>query len=157
VQQSAFGSNQPLNAVSPKILRALLHRSYDLVRHDIPRRTVQADFEMLERAVKTGPEFAKLFGITTISGPSSHAADYPYTLSEVAAKLRGEDAYWYQAQVYLDRIKREKGIDIKRSDNRYHCATKVGRSKNSIAHKYSDHLMDLIERMDRGEDYQLDL
>jgi hypothetical protein len=26
---SAFGSNQPLNAVSPKILRALLHRSYD--------------------------------------------------------------------------------------------------------------------------------
>jgi hypothetical protein len=127
---SAFGSNQPLNAVSPKILRALLHRSYDLVRHDIPRRTVQADFDMLERAVKTGPEFAKLFGITTISGPSSNSADYPYTLSEVAEKLKGDDAYWYQAQVYLDRIKREKGVDIKRSDNRYHCATKVGRKKH---------------------------
>jgi hypothetical protein len=154
---SAFGSNQPLNAVSPRILRALLHRSYDLVRHDIPRRTVQADFQMLERAVKTGPEFAKLFGITTISGPSSHSADYPYTLSDVAVKIAGEDAYWYQAQVYLDRIKREKGIDIKKSDNRYHCATKVGRSKNSIAHKYSDHLLDLIERIDKGEKYELDL
>jgi len=154
---SAFGSNQPLNAVSPKVLRALLHRSYDLVLHDIPRRTVQADFEMLERAVRTGPEFAKLFGITTISGPSSNSADYPYTLSEVAEKLKGEDAYWYQAQVFLDRIKREKGVDIKRSDNRYHCATKVGRKNTSVAHKYSDHLMDLIERMEKGEEYELDL
>ena len=154
---AAFGSNQPLNAVSPKILRALLHRSYDLVRHDIPRRTVQADFEMLERAVKTGPEFAKLFGITTISGPSSHAADYPYTLSEVAEKLKGQGAYWYRAQVYLDRIKQEKGVDIKTSDNRYHCATKVGRKKTSIAHKYSDHLVDLIERIDKGEEYELEL
>jgi hypothetical protein len=107
---SAFGSNQPLNAVSPKILRALLHRSYDLVRHDIPRRTVQADFEMLERAVKTGPEFAKLFGITTISGPSSHSADYPYTLTDVAVKLSGEDAYWYQAQIYLDKSNERRAL-----------------------------------------------
>ena len=37
---SAFGTNQPLNAVSPKVLRSLLHRSYDLVRHDIPRKTL---------------------------------------------------------------------------------------------------------------------
>jgi hypothetical protein len=122
---SAFGSNQPLNPVSPKVLRALLHRSYDLVRHDIPRRTAQADFEMLERTVRTGPKFAKLFGITTISGPSPNSADYPYTLSEVAEKVRGQGAYWYQAQVYLDRTKQEKGVDIKTSDNRYPCATKV--------------------------------
>jgi hypothetical protein len=154
---SAFGSNQPLNAVSPKILRALLHRSYDLVRHDIPRRTVQADFEMLERAVKTGPEFAKLFGITTISGPSSHSADYPYTLSEAAEKLARKGAYWNKAQVFIDRIKREKGIDIKASDNRYHCATKVGRKKTSIAHKHSDHFLDLAERIEKGEDYELEM
>lgn len=88
---SAFGANQPLNAVSPKVLRALLHRSYDLVRHDIPRRTVQADFEMLERAVRTGPEFAKLFGITTISRPSSNSADYPYILTEVAERIWGRE------------------------------------------------------------------
>jgi hypothetical protein len=154
---SAFGSHQPLNAVSPKILRALLHRSYDLVRHDIPRRTVQADFEMLERAVRTGPEFAKLFGITTISGPSSNSADYPYTLSEVAEKIAGKGAYWNKAQVYLDRIRREKGVDLKTNDNRYHCATRVGRKKTSVAHKYSDDLVDLIERMVKGEDYELDL
>jgi hypothetical protein len=154
---SAFGSHQLLNAVSPKLLRALLRRSYDLVRHDIPRRTVEADFQMLEQAVKTGPEFAKLFGITTIGRASSNSADYPYTLSDVAEKLKGERAYWSVAQVYLDRVRREKGIDIKKSDNRYHCATKLGRSKNSIAHKYSDDLLDLIERMKNGEEYELDL
>jgi hypothetical protein len=106
---AAFGSNQPLNAVSPKILRSLLHRSYDLVRHDIPRRTVQADFEMLERAVKTGPEFAKLFGITTVNKASSNAADYPYILSEVAERIWGQGAYWYKAQVYLDKDCERKG------------------------------------------------
>ena len=152
---SAFGANQPLNAVSPKVLRALLHRSYDLVRHDIPRRTVQADFEMLERAVRTGPEFAKLFGITTISRPSSNSADYPYILTEVAERIWGKGTYWSAAQIYLDTIKREKGVDIKTSDNRYHCATKTGRKKTSVVHKYSDDLQDLIERMEKGEEYEL--
>jgi hypothetical protein len=154
----AFGANQPLNAVSPKVLRALLHRSYDLVRHDIPRKTVQADFEMLERAVSNGVDFAKLFGITTISGPSLDAADFPYTLSEVAEKVTGKkDAYWAAVQPCLDRIKRERGVDIKKSDNRYHRATRVGRSPNSIAHKYTDHCVDLLLKVYSGEVYELDL
>ena len=91
--------------MSPKVLRALLHRSYDLVRHDIPRRTVQADFEMLERAVRTGPEFAKLFGITTISRPSSNSADYPYILTEVAERIWGKGTYWSAAQATADQRK----------------------------------------------------
>ena len=127
---SAFGAHQPLNAVSPKILRALLHRSYDLVRHDIPRQTVEADFDMLERAIKSDTEFAKLFGITTVSKPSSNSANYPYTLGLVAEKVTGkEGVYWYEAQKYIDRIKVEKKVDIKRSDNRYHSATKTGKKR----------------------------
>jgi hypothetical protein len=83
---------------------------------------------MLERAVKTGPEFAKLFGITTVSSPSANAANYPYTLSELSEKATGEkDAYWFKAQVYIDIIKSEKNCDIKASDNKYHCATKTGK------------------------------
>jgi hypothetical protein len=35
----ALGSQQALEGVSPKILRSLLSRSYQLVRHDIPRMT----------------------------------------------------------------------------------------------------------------------
>ena len=153
---SAFGTPQPLNAVSPKLLRALLHRSYDLVRHDIPRQTVHADFEMLERAVKTNTEFAKLFGITTVNKASSHSVDYPYTLTDLAEKVTGKkETYWWAAQVYIDRIKTEKKVDIKKSDNRYHCTTKTG--KKSLAHKYSDHLLDLILRIQKGEDYELNV
>jgi hypothetical protein len=153
----AFGAHQPINGVSPKVLRALLHRSYDLVRHDIPRQTVHANFEMLERAVASGSDFAKLFGITTISKPSSNSANYPYVLTDLAEKIKGKGEYWYEAQIYLDRIKKEKGVDIKASDNRYHCATKTGRTATAIAHKYSDDLLDLMRRMKEGEAYELDL
>ena len=69
----------------------------------------------------------------------------------------GKGTYWSAAQIYLDTIKREKGVDIKTSDNRYHCATKTGRKKTSVVHKYSDDLQDLIERMEKGEEYELDL
>jgi hypothetical protein len=71
--------------------------------------------------------------------------------------LKKSRAYWYKAQVYLDIIKRQKDVDIKTSDNKYHCTTKVGKKKTSVAHKYSDHFLDLIERIDKGEDYELDM
>lgn len=154
---SAFGSQQPLNGVSPKILRALLHRSYDLVRHDIPRKTVQADFQMLEQAVKTGPEFAKLFGISTVGKASSNAADYPYILSDVAERIAGKKAYWHVAQTCIDRIQAVKGVNIKASDNQYHCATKTGRGTKSVAHKYSNAFVALCEVIRKGGDYKLDL
>jgi hypothetical protein len=112
---------------------------------------------MLERAVRTGPEFAKLFGITTVRKASSNAADYPYILSEVAEKIWGKGSYWYKAQVYLDRIKSEKGVDIKASDNGYHSTTKTGRKTTSVAHKYSPDFVDLIQRMMKGEEYELDI
>jgi hypothetical protein len=119
---------------------------------------VQADFEMLERAVSNGADFAKLFGITTISGPSLRAADFPYTLSEVAEKVTGKkNAYWAAVQLYINRILQEQGVDIEQSDNRYRSATRVGRSKNPIAHKYSDQLVDLLLKLHRGEAYVLDL
>lgn len=154
---SAFGSHQPLNGVSPKVLRALLHRSYDLVRHDIPRKTVQADFQMLEQAVKTGPEFAKLFGISTVNKASSNAADYPYILSEVAERLAGKGTYWNIAQACIGRILADKHVNIKASDNQYHCATKTGRGSKSVAHKYSEAFATLCRAIRKGEEYELDL
>jgi hypothetical protein len=82
---------------------------------------------------------------------------HPYILTEVAVKVWGEKAYWFKAQVYLNRIKQEKGVDIKTRDNRYHCATKTGTKKTSVVHKYSPEFVDLIERMRKGEEYELDL
>ncbi|GAN77755.1 hypothetical protein Asru_0445_01 [Acidisphaera rubrifaciens HS-AP3] len=127
------------------------------MRHDIPRQTVHANFEMLERAVSSGSDFAKLFGITTISKPSSNTANYPYVLTDLAEKIEGEGSYWHKAQFYLDRVKKEKGVDIKASDNRYHSATKTGQAATAVAHKYSDDLLDLMRKMKKGEAYELEL
>ena len=112
---------------------------------------------MLEHAVKTGPEFAKLFGITTVSKASLNAAEYPYVLSDVAELIGGEKAHWNVAQKYISRILSEKGIDIKKSDNKYHYATKTGRSQKSITHKYSSDFVDLCKSIQMNQDYELDL
>ncbi|MGA2538693.1 MAG: hypothetical protein ABSF53_21985, partial [Terracidiphilus sp.] len=116
-----------------------------------------ADFEMLERAVNTdGDSFAKLFGITTISRPTSNSADFPYTLSLLAEKVTGvENANWGKVQPFLDRLTREQGVNIKKSDNRYHSATKTG--KRSVSHKYSDDLLELIRKMRAGQEYKFQL
>lgn len=152
---SAFAAQTPLNSVSPKVLRALLSRSYHLVRHDIPRKKVQADFKMLEHAVESDEAFSTLFGITTMSSPTALTAQYPYTLTDLAEKIHGKGAYWAKAQYYLDKIKTDKGVDLKTNDNKYHCATKTG--KKSLVHKYSDHLLDIARRIKKGEDYTLEL
>ena len=153
---SAFGAHQPLNAVSPKVLRALLRRSYDLVRHDIPRKMVEADFEMLERAVKTESSFAKLFRITTISNASSNTTQYPYTLTFLAEKVTGKKGTnWTIAQKYLDRILADKKIDLKKSDNRYHWRRGRATSRSRISIRTD--LLDLIKRIKNGEGYELEL
>ena len=148
----AFGGTQPLNPVSPKVLRSLLHRSYELVRHDIPRKAIQADFAMLERSIETEDSFAKIFGIATISASSSITAEFPYTLSLLAEKVTGtKDAHWGKVQPYLDRLTKEQQINIKQSDNRYHSAIRIG--KKSVVHKYSDAFLDLLLLLKAGKEY----
>jgi hypothetical protein len=152
---AAFAANQPLNAVSPKILRALLSRSYDLVRYDIPRKTVEADFQMLEGAVQSDESFAKLFGITTIHSGTGTNAGHPYLLTDIAVRVTGnEKAYWSIAQGYVEQVSSELKVNIKASDNRYHSKVKTGR--NSFAHKYSNELLEIVIRMSKGEPYKIE-
>ena len=101
---------------------------------------------MLEHAVADQDSFAKLFGIATVSDPSTVAANYPYTLSAVAKKMGYN--YWYKAQVLIDQVKQEKNFDMKTSDNQYHIATKYGKS---ILHKYSEDAVVLLKKVRKGE------
>lgn len=146
----AFSSPEALGGISPKILRALLARSYELVRRDIPRRKIDADFKMLENAVGSSESFAQLFGITTISDPSIISAKYPYTLTAVGAKLgyRG----WSAADKLIARIKDETGFNIKASDNRYHVKNKY--SMNEYR-KYSDEAVNLLTLVRDGKPYEV--
>lgn len=152
---AAFAANQPLNAVSPKVLRALLRRSYDLVRYDIPRKTVEADFAMLEGAVQSDESLAKLFGITTIHAGTGTNAEHPYLLTDIAVRITGsEKTHWSIAQRYIERVSKELGSNIKASDNRYHSKVKTG--KNSFAQKYSSELLEIVIRMAKGDSYKLE-
>ena len=150
----AFTSTQPLNAISPKLLRAIASRSYEVVRNDIPRKTLQVDFSFLEGAVQSDASFAKLFGLTTVNENASSNATHPYTLTDVAVRLLGkEDAKWHTAAPYVDRVSKEAGTNIRVSDNRYYISLRTG--KKSLVHKYSHDFLDLASKMRSGEVYEI--
>jgi hypothetical protein len=148
---SAFGNHNVLHGVSTKVLRALLARSHELVRCDIPKKTQEVDYQTLEHAVENVDSFAKLLGITTVSDPSVISAQYPHTLTDVTSKLGGTG--WHLGNVLISKIAGETGVDIKISDNKYHCAIKYG--KKTIVHKYSDKAIELLRKAYKGEAYEV--
>ena len=148
----AFAANPALNNVNPKTLRALLARSYHLVRHDIPSMTVKADFQMLEEGVKSPDSFGKLFGIANISDYSAAAAQHPLTATQITKMLGGNGSYL--AVKALKIIKEEKQVDVKASDNRYHRAEKVNKS---TFHKYSKDIVPILKAALEAQPYEIDL
>ena len=148
----ALTSQFPLG-IGPKLLRALLQRSYELVRSDVPKKQVEANFETLERAVQNSKEFASLFGIATISDPSVFSARYTMTLTDLARKVTGrKSATWHPAQKLIDKIMTDTGIDIKSYDNDYHQAIKYN---NNVVHKYSDDAVDLLTAVLKSDNYHI--
>lgn len=149
----AFAANEAVIKVSPKLLRGLLARTYELVRHDIPSRTIEVDFSFLEHAVSSTEELAKVYGITTLNNPSALNANFPYILSEVGKLLGGNG--WHCAQKLIEQIRQDTGKDIKASDNIYHIAIKNG--KATANHKYSDAAISLLKKVSACEKYSVDL
>ncbi len=149
----AFGSSDEIQAVSPKILRALLARTYDLVRHDIPKRTIEVNYQTLEHAVSENGGLAKLYGITTLDNPSSVNAMYPFSLTLVGKELGFNS--WHQANQLIAQVEKDKGINIKESDNTYHIAIKAGQVLQT--HKYSQAAIDLLLLVLNGNDYQVQI
>ena len=149
----AFSTNDVIEAFNPKLLRALLARTYTLVRQDIPRRSVDVDYQTLEHAVSESGGLAKLYGITTLDDPSAANAKYPYSLTQVAEKL-GHPS-WHKANQLLGQLQETTGKDIKSSDNKYHIAIKAG--SKSYVRKYSNALVELLQAFSGGEPYDLQI
>ncbi|MDW6003998.1 SIR2 family protein [Vibrio mangrovi] len=148
----AFGSSDAIEAISPKILRALLARTYSLVRHDIPKRTIEVNYQTLEHAVSEEGELAKLYGITTLDNPAAVNAMFPFTLTHVGKALGYKG--WHQANQLIVKIEQEKGINIKESDNKYHVAIMVGQVMQT--HKYSQSVIDLLTIVRDGGEYDVE-
>ncbi|KAB3536281.1 SIR2 family protein [Alkaliphilus pronyensis] len=152
VYESLINENAIEN-VNPKLLRALLSRTYKLVRTDIPKKTIEIDYDTLERALGEEADINKIYGITTLSNPSAFNISYPYTLTDVANKLGF--SYWSHANDLIKAIETEKSINIKKSDNRYHICVMTG--KTSKTHKYSQDCIDLLEKIKLNQPYELSI
>lgn len=149
----ALSSNPAIEKVNPKLLRAILARTFDLVRYDFPKKAVQVDYQILEHAVENHNELSKFYGLTTLEGPSSVNATHIYSLTKIGKML--EFNGWYQANELIKAAEEKTGYNIKSSDNKYHVAVKVG--DKSIFHKYSDLTYDLLRKVRDGEEYDVEI
>lgn len=148
----AFAANPALKHVSTKVLRSLIARSYELVRHDIPKMTIEADFKMLSSAVEDSETFAKLFGIATIHDYSSASAQFPFSATELGQALGGKT--WHLANALIKQIAEKDSVDLKATDNRYHRGERVNKTPY---HKYSYDALELLKKVRDGQEYEVDL
>jgi hypothetical protein len=150
----AFGQAGNLEKINTKLLRALMARSVELVRSNIPKKHVEIDFQQLQHAVETGETFAKLFGVTSISNPSQVNLDYKYALTGVGQQLGFKT--WHKADDLIAVLKDQSGFDMKATDNKYHIALKLGHMSAQLSHRYTDAAVDLLRKVLNGEDYAVD-
>lgn len=149
----AFGASEGVENVNPRLLRALMARTYELVRHDIPKMTMEVNYGTLEQAVSAGDTLPKLLGITSLSDPETFNAAYPYITTTISKKLGYET--WHGARKLINQVKTDKGVDLTSSDNQFHLAVRSG--ANSFIHKYSEGALDLLKKVQSGEPYEVTL
>lgn len=149
----AFGNNGALEQINVKLLRALMARAFNLVRRDTLAKEVEVNFSMLEHAVESDENFAKILGITSLDGPASVNANYPYTLQLVAEKLGFSS--WNGAHKLIEILEQMTGFDMKNSDNPYHFKLKTGKSASSFTRKYSEAAVILLGKVQSGESFKL--
>jgi hypothetical protein len=150
----AFGQAGNLEKINTKLLRALMARSVELIRTDIPKKHVEINFEQLEHAVDSGESFAKLFGVTSLADPSKVNIDYKYVLTGVAQELGF--ATWHKADELITILRDQSGFDMKASDNKYHIKMKLGHKSDNWTHKYTEAAVDLLRKVLNSEPYELD-
>lgn len=148
----ALKSQSALTSVNPKLVRALAARTMKLIRHDIPSGSVEVDYDVLERVSNNEDELPKLLGIAATSNPNQ---THPLAISQVAARLGF--THWSGANKLVKQIIEEKGVDLRSTDNSYHCQLKTGPGKNSKVRKWSLRSVDLLQRVMDGNDYEVEL
>lgn len=140
-----------LTNVNPAIVRALAARVMQLTRRDIPNGNIEVDYQTLEHAA-SGNNLPTMLGLTVANNINMQ---HPHLLSAVGKKLGY--AGWHGADKLMKQIKEETGIDIRDSDNQYHCRVKTGHGAKSFSRKFSDELVALLDKVKNKEDYQITL
>ncbi|WED26432.1 SIR2 family protein [Vibrio sp. DW001] len=149
----ALSSCTPEITVNPRLMRSLLARTYQLVNSNLPKQELPFNFQMLQDIEENSELLPTLFGITQLTDAQMFNANFDFTLTAVAKKLGG--SYWNYAENLLNTVWEDKGVNIKATDNRYHVTIKTG--AKSFAHKYSQHTVDLLQKVKNKEDYEVEL
>jgi hypothetical protein len=144
----ALAQEQELKSINTKLVRALAARAYKLVRSEIPRGTVEVNYDILERVADQEEELPRLLGIVEATNTNM---THPFVLSQVAKRLGYPS--WHGASNLLAKIKFDTGIDVRQTDNRYHCKIKTGRA--SEIRKWSASAIDLLRKVKQGESYEV--
>lgn len=148
----SLAQERELSGVNTRVLRALLARTYNLIRSDIPRKRVEVDYATLEHSLSEEGGLPALLGISKADNTNM---THPYVLSQVAQKLGYST--WHGAHKLVQKIKAATGVDLKKTDNKYHCRIKVGSKDNSSARKWSDSAVDLLLKVRDGAPYEVDI
>ncbi|MGE7417296.1 hypothetical protein [Methylobacterium tarhaniae] len=107
---------------------------------------------MLERISGNSDELPQLLGITQADNPN---LTHPFVLSQVAEKLGYTS--WQKLNKYLEKINNETGVDLRATDNKYHCKIKTGKKDSSKTGKWSVAAIDLLKKVIDGRDYNVDI
>lgn len=146
----ALKSQSALKSINPKLVRALAARTMKLVRHDIPSGAVEVNYETLEKVADEKDFLPTLLGITAANNPNQ---SHPLTISQVAQRVGMPN--WHSVSRLIAQIKAEKGVDLRSSDNRYHCKIKTGNKPSSVTRKWSHDAVELFKRVSSGDEYDL--
>ncbi|GJD74917.1 hypothetical protein CFIICLFH_3157 [Methylobacterium goesingense] len=101
---------------------------------------------MLNNAVGSSDEFAKLFGIANISKYTAASATHPFSATEVGKILGGKQ--WHMTNQMADKLAQITGKkSIRLYDNRYHISEMLN---TSVTHRYSQEAIDLLVKVKNG-------
>lgn len=146
----ALKSRSALKSINPKLVRALAARTMKLVRHDIPSGAVEVNYETLEKVSEEKEYLPTLLGITSVNSPNQ---SHPLTISQLAQRLGLPN--WQAVHKLINKVKLDSGVDLRSSDNRYHCRIKTGTKASSMARKWSHDAVTLLKKVHNGEDYEV--
>lgn len=145
-----LSARHELKDVNPAMVRALAARVMKLTRRDIPNGEIEIDFSTLERLSKDDNELPKMLGLTVIDDLNK---THPFPLSLAAEQL--ELSSFNHLVKVIKQISEETGVNLRETDNKYHCCVKTG--KSSVSHKWSHAAIDLFAKVLAGEEYKLEL
>jgi hypothetical protein len=111
---------------------------------------VEVNYETLEKVADEKDFLPTLLGITVVDNPNQ---SHPLTITQLAGRLGL--THWQPLNKLIHRIKAEKGIDLRSSDNRYHCRIKTGTKASSMARKWSHEAVNLFRKVMAGEEYEV--